>query len=78
MEIYYEKHIKKSLTEDTVDCPSKTYPSVPCEIIHAGAKVKFRPVEGKTIKGAYQLEPTNNFPAPGLAWDAVLCNTKTI
>jgi dTDP-4-amino-4,6-dideoxygalactose transaminase len=66
--LYYEKNIKKTLTSDTVDCPSKTYPSVPCEIIHAGAKVKFRPVEGKTIKGAYQLEPTN-------VWDSALSFT---
>ena len=47
--LYYEKNIKKTLTSDTVDCPSKTYPSVPCEIIHAGLKVNFTPVEGKTI-----------------------------
>ena len=48
--------------------PARTYPSVPCEIIHAGAKVKFSPVEGKTIKGAYQLEPTN-------VWDSALSFT---
>ena len=41
-----------------IEIPSRTYPSVPCEIIHAGGKVKFKPVEGKTIKGAYQLYPT--------------------
>ena len=57
--MYYEKNIKKSLTGDTVDCPSKTYPSVPCEIIHAGLKVNFTPVEGNTIKGAYTLSPSN-------------------
>jgi dTDP-4-amino-4,6-dideoxygalactose transaminase len=34
--LYYEKNIKKTLTSNRVDCPSKTYPSVPCEIIHAG------------------------------------------
>jgi len=51
--LYYEKNIKKRLTTDLIDCPSKTYPSVPCEIIHAGLKVNFTPVEGKTIKGAY-------------------------
>ena len=49
----------------TTTIPSRTYPSVPCEIIHAGAKVEFEPVEGKTIKGAYQLKPTN-------VWDAAL------
>jgi dTDP-4-amino-4,6-dideoxygalactose transaminase len=40
-----------------VTIPSRTYPSVPCEIIHAGGKVKFRACEGTTLKGAYQLEP---------------------
>lgn len=48
-----------------VTIPSRTYPSVPCEIIHAGGKVKFEPVEGKTIKGAYQLKGTN-------VWDSAL------
>jgi dTDP-4-amino-4,6-dideoxygalactose transaminase len=51
-----------------ITIPSRTYPSVPCEIIHAGAKVNFSPVEGKTIKGAYQLEPTN-------VWDSALAFT---
>lgn len=49
----------------TITIPARTYPSVPCEIIHAGAKVNFTPVEGKTIKGAYQLTPTK-------VWDAAL------
>jgi dTDP-4-amino-4,6-dideoxygalactose transaminase len=57
--LYYEKNVKKTLISDSVDCPSKTYPSVPCEIIHAGLKVNFTPVEGKTIKGAYRLFPSN-------------------
>jgi len=57
--LYYEKNVKKSLDEGSVDCPSRTYPSVPCEIIHAGLKVNFTPVEGKKIKGAYQLTPSN-------------------
>jgi len=48
-----------------ITIPARTYPSVPCEIIHAGAKVKFRPVDGKSIKGAYRLEPTN-------VWDSAL------
>jgi dTDP-4-amino-4,6-dideoxygalactose transaminase len=51
-----------------IEIPSRTYPSVPCEIIHAGAKVKFKPVKGKTIKGAYQLAPTN-------VWDSALTFT---
>ena len=51
-----------------ITIPSRTYPSVPCEIIHAGAKVNFKSIKGKTIKGAYQLEPTN-------VWDAALSFT---
>jgi dTDP-4-amino-4,6-dideoxygalactose transaminase len=38
----------------TIKIPSKTYMSVPCEIIHAGGKVEFYPIEGK-LKGAYRL-----------------------
>ena len=48
-----------------ITIPSRTYPSVPCEIIHAGGKVAFRKVKGKTLKGSYQLEPTK-------VWDAAL------
>ena len=66
--LYYEKNIKKSLTSDSVNCPSKTYPSVPCEIIHAGLKVNFTPVETEKIKGSYQLYPSN-------VWDSALSFT---
>lgn len=38
-----------------IKIPSRTYPSVPCEIIHAGGLVDFIPVKGKTITGAYPL-----------------------
>lgn len=38
-----------------ITIPERTYPSVPCEIIHAGGRVKFSRVEGKSIKGAYLL-----------------------
>jgi dTDP-4-amino-4,6-dideoxygalactose transaminase len=48
-----------------ITIPSRTYPSVPCEIIHAGGKVNFKKVKGKTIKGAYQLEGSN-------VWDSAL------
>ncbi|MDB4276996.1 DegT/DnrJ/EryC1/StrS family aminotransferase [bacterium] len=41
-----------------ITIPARTYPSVPCEIIHAGAKVKFTKPTEKTLTGAYQLEPT--------------------
>lgn len=42
----------------TITIPARTYPSVPCEIIHAGARVAFRPVEGDKLRGAYSLEGT--------------------
>lgn len=58
--LYYEKVQGLEIT-----IPSRTYMSVPCEIIHAGAKVKFEPVEGTKIKGAYQLKPTK-------IWDCAL------
>ena len=48
-----------------ITIPSRTYPSVPCEIIHAGGKVKFSPVGSKTIKGAYQLNGSR-------VWDSAL------
>jgi len=48
-----------------ITIPCRTYPSVPCAIIHAGGKVKFKPVKGKTLKGAYQLEGSRT-------WDSAL------
>ena len=58
--LYYEK-----ITGKTIKIPSRTYPSVPCEIIHAGGKVEFEQVYGSTLKGSYQLTPTN-------VWDSAL------
>jgi dTDP-4-amino-4,6-dideoxygalactose transaminase len=55
----------EDVKEKEITIPSRTYPSVPCEIIHAGGKVKFKEIKAKTIKGAYQLEPTN-------IWDSAL------
>ena len=52
--LYYENKIKNN-TSKTISIPCRTYPSVPCEIIHAGLKVNFYDVNGDTIKGAYQL-----------------------
>jgi len=63
--LYYEKNVKGSITGETITIPSRTYPSVPCEIIHAGLKVNFEPVDGKTIKGMYQLKGSN-------VWDSAL------
>ena len=57
--LYYEKNIKKSVNTDTITIPCRTYPSVPCEIIHAGLKVGFYEVKGETIKGSYLLEGSN-------------------
>jgi dTDP-4-amino-4,6-dideoxygalactose transaminase len=48
-----------------VTIPCRTYPSVPCEIIHAGGKVKFESMVGNTLKGAYQLKGTR-------VWDSAL------
>lgn len=58
--LYYEKIQGQEIT-----IPARTYPSVPCEIIHAGGTVKFKPVEGTKIKGAYCLSPTK-------VWDSAL------
>jgi dTDP-4-amino-4,6-dideoxygalactose transaminase len=63
--LYYEKNIKQSIISEYITIPSRTYPSVPCEIIHAGLKVKFSEVKGNTIKGAYCLEGSN-------VWDSAL------
>ena len=63
--LYYEKYIKKSIKEDFIYCPKRTYPSVPCEIIHAGLKVKFTENYGclnmdeGTLTGAYELGNSN-------------------
>ena len=62
--LYYE-HKVKNRTEKIITIPCRTYPSVPCEIIHADLKVGFEPVEGNTIKGAYQLKGSN-------VWDSAL------
>lgn len=66
--LYYENHVKKSIKDGYVTCPSRTYPSVPCEIIHAGLKIEWIPVEGKTLKGAYNLGNSN-------VWDSALTFT---
>jgi dTDP-4-amino-4,6-dideoxygalactose transaminase len=60
LSLYYE-----NIRGKTITIPNRTYPSVPCEIIHAGGKVNFRHVEGKTLKGAYSLEGSKT-------WDSAL------
>jgi len=48
----------ENIKDKEISIPSRTYPSVPCEIIRAGGFVKFIPSEKETLKGAYQLSPT--------------------
>lgn len=64
LSLFYENYIKKSCDKH-ITIPSRTYPSVPCEIIHAGLKVKFKKIEGETLTGAYLLEGSN-------VWDSAL------
>ena len=66
--LYYEHNIKKRIKNGIVGCPSRTYPSVPCEIIHAGLKIKWETVKEETLTGAYQLKGSN-------VWDSALSFT---
>ena len=65
LSLYYEKNVSKTIGGESITIPSRTYPSVPCEIIHSGLRVNFEPVEGKTIKGAYPLKGSRT-------WDSAL------
>ena len=65
LSLYYEKNVSKTIGSGSITIPSRTYPSVPCEIIHSGLRVNFDPVEGKTIKGAYPLKGSRT-------WDSAL------
>ena len=66
--LYYEHYVNKSIKTDTITIPNRTYPSVPCEIIHAGLKVGWNTVNGETLTGAYPLEGSN-------VWDSALTFT---
>jgi dTDP-4-amino-4,6-dideoxygalactose transaminase len=69
--LYYELNVLKTKVDKYGDkvilCPKYTYPSVPCEIIHAGGKVEFvdmkklKPFKDHSayLKGPYNLAPTN-------------------
>jgi dTDP-4-amino-4,6-dideoxygalactose transaminase len=65
LSLYYENNVMKNIPSGIVTIPNRTYPSVPCEIIHAGLRVEFERVSGNCIKGAYQLKGTN-------VWDSAL------
>ena len=60
LSLYYE-----NIKGKEIEIPNRTYPSVPCEIIHAGGKVKFYKIDGEKLKGDYQLKPTK-------VWDSAL------
>jgi len=62
----------KYLYKESIDItiPSHTYMSVPCSIINAGHKVKFKK-SGKLLTGAYQLDPTP-------VWDSALRLTRNM
>ena len=53
-----------------ITIPSHTYMSVPCQIIHAGAKVKFQKSK-PILRGAYRLVPTP-------VWDSAVKFTKNM
>ena len=74
--LYYEHFINKSIKTDTINIPCRTYPSVPCEIIHAGLKVGWKPVEGNTLTGAYLLEGSNVYDS-ALTFTADMYKPKT-
>lgn len=63
------KWIQGKISITNIRVPARTYPSVPCEIIHAGYKVEFEQIIGTTLKGAYPLKPTP-------VWDCALRFTK--
>jgi len=74
--LYYEINVKETPSfgwtfgDKVIAIPTHTYPSVPCEIIHAGGKVKFIDSEklggylegaqdSRYLTGPYRLWPTN-------------------
>tara|TARA_R110001632_G_scaffold227351_1_gene361823 strand:- start:295 stop:936 length:642 start_codon:yes stop_codon:yes gene_type:complete len=69
LSLYYEHYISKNIKTDTITIPNRTYPSVPCEIIHAGLKVGWEIIEGENITGAYPLKGSN-------IWDSALTFTS--
>lgn len=71
LSLYYQNYIEKTLNDNEIKIPSRTYPSVPCEIIHAGLKVSFEESLTPTLKGAYQLKPSKT-------WDSALRFTNNM
>ena len=54
----------EQIKDKIITIPSHTYPSVPCEIIHAGGKVALEASE-PVLRGAYNLKGTK-------VWDSAL------
>ena len=69
--LYYENHISKNIKTDTISIPNRTYPSVPCEIIHAGLKVKWEILESEFLTGSYNLKGSK-------VWDSALSFTADL
>jgi dTDP-4-amino-4,6-dideoxygalactose transaminase len=66
LSLYYE-----DIKGKEVWIPSRTYMSVPCEIIHAGGKVRFIHMGSEYLTGAYQLINTK-------VWDSALRFTSNM
>ena len=62
LSLMYLKHLLKPADSWMISIPKHTYPSVPCSIIHAGAKVEF---SDEDWQGEYSLDPLN-------IWDSAL------
>lgn len=56
--------MREGIIGKRIGIPSHTYPSVPCEIIHAGGIVDFY-YSSKVLRGEYRLQGTN-------VWDSAL------
>ena len=64
--------MREGIKGKEITIPARTYPSVPCAILHAGGRVRFRPLapgphgeETTVLRGAYGLAPTR-------VWDSAL------
>lgn len=65
---WWKKRVKSYANSEfdrRINLPSRTYPSVPCEVLHAGFEINFVKYPGETIKGEYRLSPS-------IVWDSAL------
>ena len=68
LSLKYQIRIANINISKNIRIPKHTFPSIPCEIIHAGLNVRFYD-SPKVMKGPYRLEPTK-------VWDSALRFTK--